>query len=46
VHQQAQIDAVAVEPSAGDLQEIGASASKITLRGARLPESALKMTGP
>src|SRR5208282_2541875 len=39
------LGAVAVELTAGDLQEIDAMASKITLQGARLPESALKMTG-
>jgi aryl-alcohol dehydrogenase-like predicted oxidoreductase len=39
------LGAVAVELTAGDLKEIDAAASKITLRGARLPESALKMTG-
>ena len=39
------LGAVAVELTAGDLQEMDAAASKITLRGARLPETALKMTG-
>ena len=39
------LGATAVELSAGDLQEIDAAASKLTLPGARLPESALKMTG-
>jgi len=39
------LGAVAVELTAGDLQTIDAAASKITLRGARLPESMLKMTG-
>ncbi|MGO8754299.1 MAG: aldo/keto reductase [Gallionellaceae bacterium] len=39
------LGAVAVELTVGDLQEIDAEASKITLQGARLPESALKMTG-
>ena len=39
------LGAVAVELTAGDLQEIDAAASKITLQGARLPESALKMPG-
>ena len=39
------LGAVAVELTDGDLQEIYAAASKITLQGARLPESALKMTG-
>lgn len=42
---QENLGAVAVELTAGDLQEIDAMASKITLQGARLPESALKMTG-
>jgi aryl-alcohol dehydrogenase-like predicted oxidoreductase len=36
---------VAVDLTVGELQEIDAAASKITLQGARLPESALKMTG-
>src|SRR5271154_2275229 len=39
------LGAVAVELTAGDLQEIDAAASKIPLQGARLPESSLKMTG-
>jgi aryl-alcohol dehydrogenase-like predicted oxidoreductase len=39
------LGAVSVKLTAGDLQEIDAAASKITLQGARLPESALKMTG-
>ena len=39
------LGAVAVELTAGDLGEIDAAASKITLQGARLPEGALKMTG-
>jgi aryl-alcohol dehydrogenase-like predicted oxidoreductase len=39
------LGAVAVKLTAGDLQEIDAAASKIMLKGARLPESALKMTG-
>ncbi len=39
------LGAVAVELTARDLQEIERAASKITLHGARLPESALKMTG-
>ncbi|HTA75522.1 MAG TPA: aldo/keto reductase [bacterium] len=34
-----------VQLSAGDLQEINEAASKITIQGERLPESALKMTG-
>ena len=42
---QENLGAVAVELTAGDLQEIERAASKITLQGARLPESALKMTG-
>jgi aryl-alcohol dehydrogenase-like predicted oxidoreductase len=39
------LGAVAVTLTAGDLQEIEEAASKITLQGARLPESVLKMTG-
>jgi aryl-alcohol dehydrogenase-like predicted oxidoreductase len=39
------LGAVAVELTVGDLQEIDAAASRITLQGARLPESVLKMTG-
>ncbi len=39
------LGAVTVELTPGDLQEIDKSASKITVQGARLPESALKMTG-
>jgi aryl-alcohol dehydrogenase-like predicted oxidoreductase len=39
------LGAIAVELTAGDLGEIDAAASKITMQGARLPESALKMTG-
>ena len=42
---QENLGAVAVELTAGDLQEIERAASKITFQGARLPESALKMTG-
>ena len=42
---QENLGAVEVELTAGDLQEIEGAASKITLQGARLPESALKMTG-
>ena len=42
---QENLGATAVELSAGELQEIDAAASKIPLQGARLPESALKMTG-
>jgi len=39
------LGAVAVELTAGDLAEIEAAISKLTLQGARLPEGALKMTG-
>jgi aryl-alcohol dehydrogenase-like predicted oxidoreductase len=39
------LGAVDVKLTAGDLQEIDAAASKISRQGARLPESALKMTG-
>jgi aryl-alcohol dehydrogenase-like predicted oxidoreductase len=39
------LGAAEVEFSAGELQEIEAAAAKITLQGARLPESVLKMTG-
>jgi len=39
------LGAVAVELTARDLQEMNAAASKITLQGSRLPETALKMTG-
>jgi aryl-alcohol dehydrogenase-like predicted oxidoreductase len=39
------LGAVAVELTADDLREIDAAESRITLQGARLPESALKMTG-
>jgi aryl-alcohol dehydrogenase-like predicted oxidoreductase len=39
------LGAVSVELSVDDLQEIDAAESKITLQGARLPDSALKMTG-
>jgi aryl-alcohol dehydrogenase-like predicted oxidoreductase len=39
------LGAVEVEFSVGELQEINTAALKITLQGARLPESALKMTG-
>ncbi len=42
---QENLGAVAVELTAGDLQEIDGAASKINLQGARLPEGALKMTG-
>ena len=39
------LGAFAVDLTAGDLREIDEAASKITLQGARLPESVLKMTG-
>jgi aryl-alcohol dehydrogenase-like predicted oxidoreductase len=39
------LGAVSVELTASDLQEINTAASEITLLGARLPESMLKMTG-
>ncbi len=39
------LGATAVELTADDLEEIDEAASKIALQGARLPESALKMTG-
>ncbi|OOG45463.1 aldo/keto reductase [Rhodanobacter sp. C01] len=39
------LGALAVDLTAGDLREIEEAASKITLQGARLPESVLKMTG-
>lgn len=39
------LGAVAVELTADDLQEIEVAVAKITLQGARLPDSALKMTG-
>jgi aryl-alcohol dehydrogenase-like predicted oxidoreductase len=42
---QEDLGALAIELTPGDLQEIDAAASKITLQGARLPESVLKMTG-
>ncbi len=42
---QENVGAVAVELSAGDLQEIDTAASKLTLQGTRLPEGMLKMTG-
>jgi aryl-alcohol dehydrogenase-like predicted oxidoreductase len=42
---QENLGADAVELTAADLQEIERAASKITFQGARLPESALKMTG-
>jgi aryl-alcohol dehydrogenase-like predicted oxidoreductase len=42
---QENLGALEVELSAGELHEIEAAASLIALQGARLPESALKMTG-
>jgi aryl-alcohol dehydrogenase-like predicted oxidoreductase len=39
------LGAVAVELTSEDLAEINAAASKITLKGARLPEAVLKMSG-
>ena len=42
---QENLGAVAVELTAGDLQAIDTAAAEITLQGARLPESVLKMTG-
>jgi len=39
------LGAAAVELTSDDLQEIDTAASKITLKGDRLPEAALKMTG-
>jgi aryl-alcohol dehydrogenase-like predicted oxidoreductase len=42
---QENLGAVTVEFNASELQEINATASKITMQGARLPESVLKMTG-
>jgi aryl-alcohol dehydrogenase-like predicted oxidoreductase len=42
---QENLGAVAVTLTGGDLQEIDTAVSKIPLRGARLPEGALKMTG-
>jgi len=39
------LGALAVELTAADLREIDEAASRITLQGARLPESVLKMTG-
>jgi aryl-alcohol dehydrogenase-like predicted oxidoreductase len=42
---QENLGAVTVEFTASELQEINATTSKIALQGARLPESALKMTG-
>jgi aryl-alcohol dehydrogenase-like predicted oxidoreductase len=42
---QENLGALEVELSAGELHEIEAEAAKIALQGARLPESALKMTG-
>ena len=42
---QENVGAATVDLTRGDLQEIDLAASKLTLQGARLPESALKMTG-
>lgn len=39
------LGAIAVELTSEDLVEIDSAASKITLKGARLPEAILKMTG-
>lgn len=39
------LGAVAIELTSADLQEIDAAAAKIPLQGARLPDSALAMTG-
>jgi aryl-alcohol dehydrogenase-like predicted oxidoreductase len=39
------LGAVAVELTSEDLAEINAAASRITLKGARLPEAVLKMSG-
>jgi aryl-alcohol dehydrogenase-like predicted oxidoreductase len=39
------LGAVNVELTESDLKEIDTAESKITLKGARLPEAALKMTG-
>ena len=39
------LGALAIDLTVGDLREIEEAASKITLQGARLPESVLKMTG-
>lgn len=39
------LGALAVDLTVSDLREIDEAASKITLHGARLPESVLKMTG-
>jgi aryl-alcohol dehydrogenase-like predicted oxidoreductase len=39
------IGAVAIELTSDDLREIDSATSQISLEGARLPESALKMTG-
>jgi aryl-alcohol dehydrogenase-like predicted oxidoreductase len=39
------LGAAQVDLTPDDLQEIDTAASKITLKGARLPEAALKMTG-
>jgi aryl-alcohol dehydrogenase-like predicted oxidoreductase len=42
---QENLGAATAELNLGELQEINAEASKIPLRGERLPEGALKMTG-
>ena len=42
---QENLDAVVVELTVGDLDKIDVALSKISLQGARLPESVLKMTG-
>ena len=42
---QENLGAVTVELTAGDLEEIETAVAHIPLQGARLPESALKMTG-
>jgi aryl-alcohol dehydrogenase-like predicted oxidoreductase len=39
------LGAIVVELTSDDLQAIDTAASKITLKGERLPEAALKMTG-
>lgn len=39
------LGAVAIELTSDDLREIDTAASKITVKGERLPEAALKMTG-
>ena len=42
---QENLGALSVELTAADLTEMNAQVSQITLQGARLPESVLKMTG-